>query len=139
LDRNEWRGMARRAIEYYASRLRRSPVAMPQMLVAMDLEMATPRHVVIAGRSDAEDTRSMVDTFNRRFLPHDYLLLAPEGDARHRLAKLAPFVAALGPKNGRATAYVCVGYACRLPTTDLNAFAAQLDESPHAKSLGARR
>ena len=32
------------------------------------------------------------------------------------------------PQRGRPTAYVCVDYACRLPTTDREAFAAQLDE-----------
>ena len=30
--------------------------------------------------------------------------------------------------DGRETAYVCEGYACRLPTTDVETVRAQLDE-----------
>jgi hypothetical protein len=103
---------------------------MPQLLVAMDLERSTPRQVVVAGRAEAGETRAMVAEFNRRFLPHDALLFAGGGAGQKRLATLAPFVASLAPRNGKATAYVCVGHACRLPTTDRAAFAAQLEERP---------
>ena len=72
----------------------------------------------------------MIAEFDRRFLPHDVLLLAEGGARQKALARLAPFVAPLGRLDGRPTAYVCVDYACRLPTTDRNAFAAQLDERP---------
>ena len=69
----------------------------------------------------------MVHEFNRRFLPHDQILLIAPGEGAKHLAKLVPFTASLAPKDGKATAYVCVNYACQLPTTDRAAFAAQLD------------
>jgi uncharacterized protein YyaL (SSP411 family) len=128
LDRNDFRERARRTLDYFARRLGDGAPGMPQMLAAMDLERSTVRHVVIAGRADAADARAMVAEFGRRFLPHDALLFAGGGDAQKRLAALAPFVGPLAPKSGKATAYVCVDYACRLPTTDLAAFAAQLEE-----------
>ena len=133
LDRDDWREKAKRTFDAYARRLQQNPLAMPQMLVAMDLEQATARHVVIAGRPDAPDTRALVLEFSRRFLPHDELLVVGGGEAQKRLAKLVPFAAALSPKNGKATAYVCVNYACRLPTTDRATFAAQLEERPGHK------
>jgi hypothetical protein len=86
------------------------------------------RHVVIAGDPAAADTRELVAAFDRRFLPGDLLLLVSPA-SRPALEKLAPFAAALTPRAGRATAYVCVDYACRLPTTDPAAFAARLDET----------
>ena len=127
LDRAEWREKAARTFDYYARRLSSGPTAMPQMLVAMDLARATPRHVVIAGKPGAPDTRAMIAEFNRRFLPCDLLLLADGGAGQKALARLAPFTAPLKAQQGRATAYVCVNYACRLPTTDPEVFAAQLD------------
>jgi hypothetical protein len=138
LGRHDWSERARRALDHYARRLAQAPLAMPQMLVAMDLERSCPRHVVVAGPRGAADTRAMIREFDRRFLPHDVLLLAEEGERGRRLAALAPFTAALGPDHGRATAYVCVNHACRLPTTDLRAFAAQLDERPAARDLEAK-
>ena len=128
LDRPDWLEKAQRTFDYYGRRLAGGAAGMPQMLVAMETAAAASRHVVIAGRSDAADTRAMVAEFDRRFLPYDLLLVVRPGGDRQELAKLAPFTAGLEAKEGRATAYVCVDYACRLPTDDVKAFAAQLDE-----------
>ena len=138
LDRDAWREKARRALDFYARRLEKLPSTMPQMLVAMDLEQSIPRHIVIAGKPGAPDTRALVGEFNRRFLPHDELLLVDGGEAQRRLATLAAFTAPLAAKNGKATAYVCVNYACHLPTTDRAAFAAQLEERPHSEATRSR-
>ena len=139
LDRDDFRERARRTLDYFARRLGDSAPGMPQMLVAMDLERSTVRHVVIAGRADAADARAMVAEFDRRFLPYDALLFAGGGDAQKRLAALASFVAPLAPKSGKATAFVCVDHACRLPTTDLAAFAAQLEERGERAAAGRIR
>jgi len=139
LDRKDFRDRARRTLDYFARRLGDGAAGMPQMLVAMDLERSTVRHVVVAGGADAADTRAMIAEFDRRFLPHDALLFAGGGESQKRLAALAPFVAPLAPKNGKATAFVCVDYACRLPTTDVVAFAAQLDERGERAATGRTR
>jgi hypothetical protein len=137
LGRRDWLEQARRAFDYHARGLASGAAAMPQLLVAMDLARATPRHIVIAGRPDAPDTRALIAEFDGRFLPHDALMLVDGGERQKALAQLAPFVAPLTAKDGKATAYVCVNYACRLPTQDRHAFAAQLDE--RAAVAGERR
>jgi uncharacterized protein YyaL (SSP411 family) len=104
------------------------------MLVAMDLDRAVQRHIVVAGAPDAADTRDMIDVFNRRFLPHDALMVVDGGTLRTRLSRIAPFVEPLVSQSGNATAYVCVNYACKLPTTDLRTFGAQLDDTQGAAS-----
>ena len=128
LDRREWLAIAEQTFDYYASRLAGGPAAMPQMLAAMDAAASPVRHVVIAGDPAAADTRELVAAFDRRFLPDDLLLVVSPA-SRPALERLAPFAAGLTPRDGRATAYVCVDYACRLPTTDPAAFAARLDET----------
>ena len=127
LDRAEWRDLAHRAFDASARRMRGHPAAMPRMLGAMLLERATPRHIVIAGDPSRADTRAMIHEFGRRFLPNDMLIVTTPGPRADALRQLAPFAAALPEKDGRATAYLCVNYACRLPTTDAAVFAAQLD------------
>jgi hypothetical protein len=130
LDRADWRERAARCVAYYARRLAPQPLAMPEMLAAMDASRIASRHVVIAGEPDAADTRAMIRAFDRRFLPHDLLLVVDGGERQRRLAALAAFVAPLTARGGHATAYVCVNYACRLPTTDVETFAAQIDARP---------
>jgi uncharacterized protein YyaL (SSP411 family) len=134
LDRAEWRAAAAGAIRYYAGRLAAVPAAMPQMLVAMDLARVAPRHAVVIGEARAADTRALVAAFDRGFHPHDILLVTDSGEGRRRLAPLVPFVAPLVPQAGRATAFVCVNHSCRLPTSEPEAFAAQLD-APEAGAI----
>jgi uncharacterized protein YyaL (SSP411 family) len=137
LDRPAWRDLADRTLALYARKLAPAPIAMPQMLVAFQLARTTPRHVVIAGRRDADDTRALFHAFNRRFLPDDVLLFKDLGTDGARLAALVPFTVALSPQGDAATAFVCVDGACRLPTTSLTEFEAQLDE-PAATRLAHR-
>jgi len=128
LDRAAWRDAARGTFAYYARRLAEGAAAMPQMLAAMQSAGRGARHVVIAGDPAAADTRALVAEYHRRFLPDDRLLVAGDEESRRVLARLAPFAASLAAAGGRATAYICVDYACRLPVQDPAAFAAQLDE-----------
>ena len=127
LDREAFRKSAHAAFESYARRLARQPVAMPRMLAAMHLGSAAVRHIVIAGDPAAADTRALLREFDRRFLPNDELIVTTPGARADALRALVPFAATLGELHGRATAYVCVQYACQLPTTDPAVFGAQLD------------
>jgi uncharacterized protein len=131
LDRDDLRAIARGTLDGYARRLRHAPHAMPRMLVAMDLESATPRQLVIVGRRAAADTRALARELDRRFLPHDQPLFV-DPDAPGALADLAPFAVSLPMKDGCATAYVCVDRSCRFPVTDPRALAGLLDERPTA-------
>jgi uncharacterized protein YyaL (SSP411 family) len=127
LDRAAWRAKAQATFESYAHRLAAHPAAMPRMLAAMMLEHSSARHVVIAGDPSRDDAHRMIREFDRRFLPGDLLLITTPGARADSLRRWAPFAAALPQQGGRATAYVCVNYACELPTTDPVAFGAQLD------------
>jgi uncharacterized protein YyaL (SSP411 family) len=127
LDRAPWRARANATFEAYAHRLATHPAAMPRMLAAMMLDRSEERHVVIAGDPARDDARRMIREFDRRFLPADLLLVTTPGARADSLRRLAPFAAALPELEGHATAYVCVHYACQLPTTDPGAFGAQLD------------
>ena len=134
LDRRDWLERAERALDYYARRLADGPAAMPQMLVAMDAALSTSRHVVIAGEAGEPGTRALIAEFDRRFLPHDLLIVTGAAGEARRLETLAPFAARLPMEHDRATAYLCIDYACRLPVTDPRAFAAQLEERPATRS-----
>jgi len=132
LDRAEWRELTRRAFARYERTLARYPLAMPRMLGAMLLDGPT-RHVVIAGPRDRSDTRALLRVFNERYRPGDFALLTA-GAETAGLERLAPFAASLEPREGRATAYVCIDYACRLPITDPAEFAVQLDAVARSSS-----
>ncbi|MFI5370960.1 MAG: thioredoxin domain-containing protein [Candidatus Eisenbacteria bacterium] len=128
LDRADFRSAAERSFRYHAGGLVAQPLAMPQMLVAMERAGHAPRHVVVTGVPGADSTRALLDEAARRFLPHDDVLLKPEGEDGRRLAIAVPFTAPLEPIDGHAAAYVCVDRVCRLPVTDPRAFGERLEE-----------
>ena len=62
----------------------------------------------------------MLKALRSRFVPNKVVLFRPTGPASSDVVKLAPFTKNQTSINGRATAYVCLNYNCKLPTTDID-------------------
>jgi hypothetical protein len=112
--RAEFRDSAERLIAAFRSRLSAAAMAVPQMLAAYEFLLSEPCQIVIAGERSAPDTQALLDTAFRRFVANRVLLLVDCAQA----PALAPEVAGMHPLDGRAAAYVCRNYACRLPVCD---------------------
>jgi hypothetical protein len=113
----EYRRRAERALHAFSQRLRGAPAAVPQMLVALDLYLSAPKHVVLVAPRHDPGLEAMVAALHSRFLPdvsivHFDPTVPPAGVAAN-----LPFTAGMTMQGGRATAYVCVNYACQLPVT----------------------
>ncbi len=104
---------ALRTIAAFGTTLARIPSAMPQMLVAFDSSLSKPRQIVIAGKRDAKDTRSLLREVHRHYLPNK-LLLIPDKFLAEKLPELREMKAI----DGKATAYVCENFTCQAPLTD---------------------
>ena len=110
-----YRERGRRTIEAFRERWERAPHALPQMLCALELALEPPRHVVIAGDPRAEDFRALARVVGAGFGPARAVAAADGGEAQAWFAARAPWIAAMAPRDGRATAYVCEEFACRAP------------------------
>jgi hypothetical protein len=126
-DRGDLRERARLTLEAFSRRLRELPQALPAMLAALGDALGKPRQVVIAGSPGADDTQALLRVVRGRFLPNTVLLLADGGPGQQALARRLPFLRSMRPEEGKATAYVCVDYACDLPTQDPGRLEALLD------------
>jgi len=116
--RAEFRESAERLLAAFGSRLSAAPMAIPQLLVAYDFLLTEPRQIVIAGERGAADTEALIQTVHSRFVPNSILLLVDSEESREAMAAGAPAVAAMAKVNGRAAAYVCQNYVCKLPVTE---------------------
>jgi uncharacterized protein YyaL (SSP411 family) len=72
--------------------------------------------VVFAGT--AEQVRPLSRELHRHFIPNKIVLLAGGGDAQAWLAQRLEFLKTVTPMDGKAAAYVCEDFVCKLPTTD---------------------
>jgi uncharacterized protein YyaL (SSP411 family) len=113
-------GSARRArltIAAFRSRWGHAPQALPQMLCALELALAPPRHVVLVGEFKAADFKALAAMLHESLGPRRSVIALDGGAAQAWLAERAPWLASMRPVEGRAAAYVCDNYTCRAPVT----------------------
>ena len=104
----------------FSKSVKQSPAAHSQLIAALDFGIGPCYEVVIAGNAQAEDTNALVKALRTRFLPNKVVLLNPSDQESPAIAQLAKFTKNQSSIGGKATAYVCLNYNCKLPTTDIN-------------------
>ena len=103
--------------------LRRSALGFGNWLKVVEITFAEPSEVAIVGAPGAEDTRALLRVLHAHYQPSRIFAgLDPDEPAPFS----SPVLEGRGMIGGRATAYVCHGYACELPTTEPNLLADQL-------------
>ena len=88
--------------------------------------MHKPKQIIIAGKKDAPETVKMIKVVNKRFLPNKIFLLADK-NGQNFLSNYLPFLTDMNPIDGKAAAYVCENYTCKLPTTDIEKMITMLE------------
>jgi hypothetical protein len=98
------------------------PTAFAGWLCAIDFALGPQLQLAIAGSPDQPAFHDLVAVANRRFLPNLVMASGPPG------APGVPGLMVDRPlQDGKPTAYLCQGFACRLPTTSPEELARQLD------------
>jgi uncharacterized protein YyaL (SSP411 family) len=110
----DYRARAERTIAAFSTQIQRQPTALPQMLVALDLFLAPPRQIVIAGEAHDPATQQLLRVVHRHFLPHTALFLVNRSTANQARFDFLK----TNPAQQQATAYVCENFVCNLPITD---------------------
>jgi uncharacterized protein len=127
-NRPQWQQMARRLMESFSEVINQYPPALPLMLTAWRQIDTEPTHIVIAGERGAEDTEALLRVAATTPSGPRLLLLADGADNQAYLAERLSFVQGAVPLHGRATAYVCSDFTCRMPVTDPQALGQLLKE-----------
>ncbi len=110
---------AERIGKAFSVNVNNSPSAHTLLMVSLDFAAGPSYEVVIAGRSDAEDTKAMLKALRTNFIPNKAVLFHPIEKESPEILKLANFMKYQKGIDGRATAYVCLNYSCKSPTTDI--------------------
>jgi hypothetical protein len=101
----------------FQSHITRGPGAYTLLMSALDFALGPSYEVVIVGRPGAPDTRDMERALNSVYVPNKVVLLKPGGGSKE-IADLAAFTKAHREIDGKATAYVCENFVCKIPVTD---------------------
>ena len=112
----KYRAQAGSVIALYPPEAESNALSFSFFLSALDFYVGPTFQVVIAGDPDDPQTLEMVRALRGRYLPNASVVLRPTNEAEPEIVSIAPYSAPQGLMNGRATAYVCSGWACTLPT-----------------------
>jgi uncharacterized protein YyaL (SSP411 family) len=103
-----------------------APAGFGHALCALDVHLGPVREVAIVGDPGSAATRALIEEVTtRRFLPNRVLIVAAPDDA-DAISAIA-LLEGRPQRDGAPTAYVCERFACRLPVTEPEDLAAQLD------------
>jgi uncharacterized protein YyaL (SSP411 family) len=123
-DDDRYRSVAASILAYEGDAMARYGAAYGRMLSVVDRRLAAPVEVAIVGHDD-DATHELVQAAHGRFLRN----LTIAGRSEEATVPGVPLLADRGLIDGRPAAYVCRGYACRLPVSSGDAVAAELSDA----------
>ncbi len=132
-NNTQWLQMAEKLVESFSGSINRYPPALPLMLNAWRNIHTKPTQVVIAGSRGKDDTETLLRVVDNIFDRARFVLLADGADNQAYLAKNLPFMETVTPLDGKATAYVCCDFTCKMPITDPEALQLQLEKKSDFK------
>jgi uncharacterized protein len=123
-----------RTLRAFNETLVENPLALSEMLIALDFRYDSPKEIVIVTPRARAEATPFLDRLRKTFVPNRVLSIVTEGANQAALARLVPEVAAKVAKAGVPTAYVCERQTCELPTTDPSVFEKQIRSVERAPS-----
>ena len=109
----------------FSQQVRQFPSGYTQFLSAVDFSLGSSHEVVISGALGAKE---MLNALRSRFSPNQVLVFRPAGQESAGIDAVVPFAKKYAPIDGKATAYVCSGHACKDPITEVRDLLALLGQ-----------
>jgi uncharacterized protein YyaL (SSP411 family) len=103
----------------FANVLNQLPSAYTQFIAAVDFREGPVYRIIIAGDTDAEDTKAMLRAIRGSFIPNKAVLIRPINASSHHIDGIMDFTKEYHTINSQATAYICHDQTCKAPTTNI--------------------
>jgi hypothetical protein len=105
----------------FSREVTKDPSAHTQLMSALDFALGPSSEVVVVGDPRKEDAARMLKTLWSKFLPRKVVILRSTAEKSQEITDIAKFTENLHGEGDKATAFVCRGHVCNLPTTDVRA------------------
>jgi len=108
---------AARMAAAFSSQISRHPASFSMHMNSLDFMLGPSFEIVIAGDRNSPETRRFLEALSGEYLPNKVVILKDEANEAE-ISRIAPYTRGHTSINGKAAAYVCSNYECRLPTDD---------------------
>jgi len=120
--------MARENLVAVQEYLARAPLGFGQWLVALDYALGRPLAIAIVGPPGDKATRELLIAATSGFRPHQVVAYGPPGQAQYAGSADVPLLEGRDLVDGQPAAYVCHGFACQAPVTEVEALLTVLEQ-----------
>ena len=117
-----WTTRIERTLRLFSERLEQLGRAVPMMAAGLSTYHAGLQQIVIAGDEGRGDLERVVGTRYRPFA----ITLSLDDNQQRSVATVAPWIGAMSPHDGQATAFVCRNFVCERPVTSPEALGQML-------------
>lgn len=129
LDNKSYRITAERTLQSLAANANKVPMAYMNLLNAADLLIHQPHEIAIVGTPGDESMLALIRCAYQTYTPGRVIAFSdPANPTSSLITARIPLMKDRTMINGKATAYVCQNFACKMPTNDVNVLAAQLGQ-----------
>ncbi len=104
----------------FANTINSNPIAHAMFMVAVDFAVGPTYSLVVAGKTNNNDTVEMIETINDHYLPNKVFLLRKMDQSHPDIDDHSNFVQYFEDLNGKATTYACINKTCKIPTQDID-------------------
>jgi hypothetical protein len=120
-----YRARAEQSLAAMTEIMSRAPTGFGRLLCAADLALARVREVALVGDMQGDEMRDLLGVLHQAYWPHTVVAFKPTGNGTS--APDLPLLQGRDQVEGKATAYVCENFACKLPVTDAASLRQQLE------------
>jgi uncharacterized protein YyaL (SSP411 family) len=118
LDKKGYRKKTQRVLTAYLPYMKKAPQGYLTLLSSINFLLDPPKEIAIAGKRDSEDTQRLLRTIHDFFIPHRIMaFIDAESPEASRLYEKIPLLAGRKLVDGKAAAYICENFTCKLPVT----------------------
>jgi uncharacterized protein YyaL (SSP411 family) len=117
--RTDLEARARAIGSAFSKTVRQYPAGYSMLMLALDFMTGPSFEIVVSGNLDSPDAKDMLAALRKEFIPNRVIVFRTDSEKSPEIAKFAAYTQPQNSLEGRATAYVCMDYACKLPTTEI--------------------
>ncbi len=99
----------------------------------LDWSLGSTKEIALVGERGSRDMQALLDSLRGRFMPNKVLVAVTPDEALEW--EDLPVLDGRTMIGGKATAYVCENFVCKLPVTTVEALLEQLDAPPPTVQL----
>lgn len=125
--KDSYRKRAEKALKSFSGTLISSPMALSEMLLAVDFYFDKAKEIIIVTpKGKRDEANLLLSVFRKQFLPNRILAVVSEGEDLKTQAKIVSLIEGKLAIEGKTTAFVCEEGLCELPTHDPKVFLKQI-------------